>query len=209
MHESEKWKWSRSIVTLATPWTAGVLPGSSVHGILQAKVPEWGAIAFSEFFPTSYNYSHPPVSVWWITWINLLVWKNPCFPSINLCVLRSVFPLRCESLVFYSCRLFRGLMRLLPPISFNVLQEICNVYWSLKRRQQRILHFKQNKHLSAGTVLSVAKLGVLLKFSFRWFRILVVPKANKGKHGVIGGMTPWGHMGNAGSFIIYDTFYRI
>ena len=25
------------------------LPGSSVHGILQAKVLEWGAIAFSEF----------------------------------------------------------------------------------------------------------------------------------------------------------------
>ena len=24
------------------------LPGSSVHGILQARVPEWGAIAFSE-----------------------------------------------------------------------------------------------------------------------------------------------------------------
>ena len=24
------------------------LPGSSVHGIFQARVPEWGAIAFSE-----------------------------------------------------------------------------------------------------------------------------------------------------------------
>ena len=56
VHESEKWKWSRSIVTLATPWTAGVLPGSSVHGILQAKVPEWGAIAFSEFFTLKQLY---------------------------------------------------------------------------------------------------------------------------------------------------------
>ena len=26
------------------------LPGSSVHGIFQARVPEWGAIAFSEAF---------------------------------------------------------------------------------------------------------------------------------------------------------------
>ena len=29
----------------ATPWT----PGSSVHGIFQARVLEWGAIAFSDF----------------------------------------------------------------------------------------------------------------------------------------------------------------
>ena len=31
---------------LVTPWTAA-LPGSSVHGIFQARVLEWGAIAFS------------------------------------------------------------------------------------------------------------------------------------------------------------------
>ena len=30
-----------------TPWTACSLPGSSVHGIFQARVLEWGAIAFS------------------------------------------------------------------------------------------------------------------------------------------------------------------
>ena len=29
------------------------LPGSSVHGILQARVLEWGAIAFSERFPAA------------------------------------------------------------------------------------------------------------------------------------------------------------
>ena len=32
---------------LATPWTAA-LPGSSTHGIFQARVLEWGAIAFSK-----------------------------------------------------------------------------------------------------------------------------------------------------------------
>ena len=31
---------------LVTPWTAGP-PGSSIHGILQARILEWGAIAFS------------------------------------------------------------------------------------------------------------------------------------------------------------------
>ena len=30
-------------------------PGSSVHGILQARVLEWGAIAFSNQFPSSYQ----------------------------------------------------------------------------------------------------------------------------------------------------------
>ena len=47
MHEREKSKWSRSVVsTLSDPMVCS-LPGSSVHGILQARVLEWGAIAFS------------------------------------------------------------------------------------------------------------------------------------------------------------------
>ena len=44
MHESEKWKWSRSVVTLGDPMDCS-LPGSSTHGIFQARVLEWGAIA--------------------------------------------------------------------------------------------------------------------------------------------------------------------
>ena len=47
MHESEKWKWSRSVVTFSDPIDCS-LPGSSVHGIFQARVLEWGAIAFSQ-----------------------------------------------------------------------------------------------------------------------------------------------------------------
>ena len=48
MHESGKWKWSRSVIlTLRDPmdWS---LPGSSIHGIFWATVLEWDAIAFSE-----------------------------------------------------------------------------------------------------------------------------------------------------------------
>ena len=33
-------------LTLLDPMVC-ILPGSSVHGIFQARVPEWGAIAFS------------------------------------------------------------------------------------------------------------------------------------------------------------------
>ena len=44
MHESEKWKWSRSVcLTLSDPMDCS-LPGSSIHGIFQARVLEWGAI---------------------------------------------------------------------------------------------------------------------------------------------------------------------
>ena len=39
MHESEKWKWSRSLLSDSLQ-----SHGSSVHGIFQARVLEWGAI---------------------------------------------------------------------------------------------------------------------------------------------------------------------
>ena len=38
---------SQSCLTLSDPMDRS-LPGSSVHGILQARVLEWGAIAFSK-----------------------------------------------------------------------------------------------------------------------------------------------------------------
>ena len=47
MHESEKGsEVAQSCPTLCDPMDCS-LPGSSVHGIFQARVLEWGAIAFS------------------------------------------------------------------------------------------------------------------------------------------------------------------
>ena len=44
MRESEKWNWRCSVaLTLSDPMDCS-LPGSSVHGSFQARVPEWGAI---------------------------------------------------------------------------------------------------------------------------------------------------------------------
>ena len=40
MHESEKWKWSRSVVSDSEWLMDCSLPGSSVHGIFQARVLE-------------------------------------------------------------------------------------------------------------------------------------------------------------------------
>ena len=51
MHESEKWKWSCSVASDSSRPHGLSLPASSVHGISQARVLEWGAIAFSRFQP--------------------------------------------------------------------------------------------------------------------------------------------------------------
>ena len=48
MHRSEKWKWSRSVVPDSSDPMDCSPPGSSVHGIFQARALEWGAIAFSD-----------------------------------------------------------------------------------------------------------------------------------------------------------------
>ena len=66
MHESEKWKWSHSVVLTFLDLVDCSPPGSSVHGIFQARVLEWGAIAFSKIIsqwvlivPTM-HFNHPP-----------------------------------------------------------------------------------------------------------------------------------------------------
>ena len=56
MHESES-EVAQSCPTLSDPMDCR-LPGSSVHGILQARVLEWGAIAFSR---TRYTCIQIPV----------------------------------------------------------------------------------------------------------------------------------------------------
>ena len=48
------WHSIESCPTLHDPIDCS-LPGSSVHGIFQARVLEWGAIAFSELIPSSWH----------------------------------------------------------------------------------------------------------------------------------------------------------
>ena len=47
MRESEKWKWSRSVMSDSSDPMDCSPPGSSIHGVSQARVLEWGAISFS------------------------------------------------------------------------------------------------------------------------------------------------------------------
>ena len=55
MHESER-EVAQSCLTLRNPMDCS-LPGSSVHGIFQARVLEWGTIAFSII---NYNIEKKP-----------------------------------------------------------------------------------------------------------------------------------------------------
>ena len=49
------------------------LPGSSVHGIFQARVLEWGAIAFSENgILFNYKKKQTTVLIYTTIWMNLL-----------------------------------------------------------------------------------------------------------------------------------------
>ena len=53
MHESES-EVAQLCPTLSDPMDCSA-PGSSVHGIFQARVLEWGAIAFSEIMSSLYS----------------------------------------------------------------------------------------------------------------------------------------------------------
>ena len=50
---------AQSCPTLSDPMGCS-LPGSSIHGIFQARVLEWGAIAFSGVYITTYK-----IDSWW------------------------------------------------------------------------------------------------------------------------------------------------
>ena len=73
VHESEKCKWSRSVVSDFSGPMDCSLPGSSVHGIFQARVLEWVAIAFSINSPKDSLKQCDPISPWMMA-----CWHRSC-----------------------------------------------------------------------------------------------------------------------------------
>ena len=70
---------AQSCPTLSDPMDCS-LPGSSIHGIFQARVLEWGAVAFSDIYVLIYDICSP---VNWKTWhssFTLEVWSFFSFP---------------------------------------------------------------------------------------------------------------------------------
>ena len=59
----------QSCLTLSDPMDRS-LPGSSSHGIFQARVLEWGAIAFSEpgKYPAKQRGNREAISCWGVGW---------------------------------------------------------------------------------------------------------------------------------------------
>ena len=71
---------------LAIPWTVCSLPGSSVHGIIPARILEWVAISYSRFYTQQCTYVSP---------------NHPILPTLSLS-----HPLVAIHLFFMSVSLF-------------------------------------------------------------------------------------------------------
>ena len=165
MHESEKWKWSHSCPTLSDPMDCS-LTGSSVHGIFQARVLEWGAIAFSDDQPrqhikkqrhhfsdkgpSSQNYGFSSSHVWLGELDHKESWapKNWCFGTV---VLEKTLegPLNCKETKPVNPKgnqswIFTGRTMLkLKPQYFGQLMERANslektlMLWKIEGRRRR------------------------------------------------------------------------
>ena len=71
---------AQSCLTLSNPMDCS-LPGSSIHGIFQARVLEWGAIAFSEWMTSMPLYGSTVISlsVPLLMDISLVLWTEVRF----------------------------------------------------------------------------------------------------------------------------------
>ena len=104
-----KVKWSESGVAQSSPTLCDPmgysLPGSSVHGILQARVLEWGAIAFSNFNKAVFVF---------------VIYEQFLYPAFKIyCYIISIFPCCYTDFVTVT------LMTVLPECYLNVF--ICCV----------------------------------------------------------------------------------
>ena len=121
--ESEKWKWSCSVMVDCS------LPGSSVHGILQARVLEWVAISVSRGTSRPEDWtqvsriagtlpSEPPGKLFPEMEITQISWKlqNLCLPYFAFFCLPSG--------TFYLCFLFSTYFAK-PTVTFSCSVDQC------------------------------------------------------------------------------------
>ena len=80
---------TQSRLTLCDPMDCS-LPSSSFHGIFQARVLEWVAIAFSVGRPSQVLLTMPKPSTVWIT-INWKILKEMGIPDHLTCLLRNLY----------------------------------------------------------------------------------------------------------------------
>ena len=96
---------AQSCPTLRDPMDCS-LPDSSAHGIFQARVLEWGAMAFSNFVFSSVYMLIPncPLPFPLVTISLFLLWVYFCFVNKFICVLfgDSAYT-RCHVIFFFLC----------------------------------------------------------------------------------------------------------
>ena len=75
MNESEKWKWSLSVMSDSRDPMDCSLLGSSLHGIFQARVLEWGAMLLSHE-PWAMSHEGSPRILEWVAYPCLMYLAN-------------------------------------------------------------------------------------------------------------------------------------
>ena len=113
-------KVTQSCPTLSDPMDCSP-PGSSIHGIFQARVLDWGAIAFSDW--DNHMVFIFNLLMWCITLIYLQILKNPCILGIK--------PTWSRFMIFLICcwiLLARILLRIFTSMFISVLA--CSVQFS-------------------------------------------------------------------------------
>ena len=86
MKEKSESEVAQSCPTLCAPMDCS-LPGSCVHGILQARALEWGAIAFPECMPRDSQLlarTHNPGCCSWLLVVPVLVLFSPFLQALLL-----------------------------------------------------------------------------------------------------------------------------
>ena len=122
MHENEV---AQSCLTLRDPMDCS-LPGSSIHGIFQAGVLEWGAIAFSEIQHTSYQLSVEFSSVAQSCPTLCDPWTAVCQASQSITNSQSLLKLMSIGLVMLSKHLIPCCPLFLPPSIFPSIRVFSN-----------------------------------------------------------------------------------
>ena len=107
---------AQSCPTLCDPMDCS-LPGSSIHGIFQARVLEWAAIAFSAEELVAYKY-----------WNNFVIISQLC-----VCICVCIFVCTCCLTIYISwCSVAQSCPTLCNPIDYSLLGS--SVHWILQGR---------------------------------------------------------------------------